>query len=196
MINFEQIEQIIYENWFGIIICLLIEAVLFGVYKAYKKTKNYFRCLCEDKDKNKKQAEQAFKKAKSEFNNKNYDLALDSFSDAESKGYDKNDCQYYQGRIYLVKEKYYEAVNIFENILKQKSNYYDALFYNSVTKQIIGDYKNADNNFKEYLNSIDNSEAIRKIVSHYEYGITQGKLGNTSQAQYYCNKARQDVFNS
>ena len=68
-----------------------------------------------------------------------------------SKGYDKYDCQYYQGRIYLIQEKYYEAVNIFENILKQKPNYYDALFYNSVAKQIIGDYKNADNNFKEYL---------------------------------------------
>ena len=86
--------------------------------------------------------------------------------------------------------------NIFESILEYKPNYYDALFYNSLTKQIIGDYKNADKDFKKYLDNTDINEVTNKIISHYEHAITQGKLGNTSQAQYYCNKARKDVFNA
>ncbi len=102
-----------------------------------------------------------------EFENANFNAALEIFLQLEQDYQDSIDIKLYIGRCHTNLGNYYEATDVFNNILTLNPDYDLAYFYNAYNYYEIDYYQDAINNYLTYLDYVPDDYA-----AHYNLGIS------------------------
>ncbi len=137
-------------------------------------------------------------KGKQDFEEAEYQFAIENFQTALSKGGPSNDCNYYIAEAYRRSNRIHESEQYYKKAIDGGTTEEDAYFYHAMAMKSNGNYEGASSQFKHYINvgtnfdlinkaktELNNLKAINDIIakkSYYKvYNID--KL-NTEEAEY------------
>lgn len=101
-------------------------------------------------------------KGKQDFEEAEYQFAIENFQTALSKGAPANDCNYYIAEAYRRSNRIHESEQYYKKAIDGGTTEEDAYFYHAMAMKSNGNYEGATNQFKNYINIGTNFDLINK----------------------------------
>lgn len=101
-------------------------------------------------------------KGKQDFEEAEYQFAIENFQTALSKGATANDCNYYIAEAYRRSNRIHESEQYYKKAIDGGTTEEDAYFYHAMAMKSNGNYEGATNQFKNYINIGTNFDLINK----------------------------------
>ena len=101
-------------------------------------------------------------KGKKDFEEAEYQFAIENFQTALKKGASPNDCNYYIAESYRRSNRLHESEQYYKKAIEGGTTEEDAYFYNAMAMKANGNYEGATNAFKNYINIGTNFDLINK----------------------------------
>ncbi|HVD96670.1 MAG TPA: OmpA family protein [Cytophagaceae bacterium] len=101
-------------------------------------------------------------KGKQDFEEAEYQFAIENFQTALSKGGPSNDCNYYIAESYRRSNRIHESEQYYKKAIDGGTTEEDAYFYHAMAMKSNGNYEGATNQFKNYINIGTNFDLINK----------------------------------
>jgi peptidoglycan-associated lipoprotein len=101
-------------------------------------------------------------KGKVDFEEAEYQFAIENFQTALSKGAPANDCNYYIAESYRRSNRIHESEQYYKKAVDGGTNEEDAYFYHAMAMKANGNYEGATSQFKNYINIGTNFDLINK----------------------------------
>jgi peptidoglycan-associated lipoprotein len=101
-------------------------------------------------------------KGKQDFEEAEYQFAIENFQTALSKGAPATDCNYYIAESYRRSNRIHESEQYYKKAVDAGTTEEDAYFYHAVAMKSNGNYEGATSQFKNYINIGTNFDLINK----------------------------------
>lgn len=101
-------------------------------------------------------------KGKQDFEEAEYQFAIENFQTALSKGAPANDCNYYIAESYRRSNRIHESEQYYKKAVDGGTTEEDAYFYHAMAMKSNGNYEGATSQFKNYINIGTNFDLINK----------------------------------
>ena len=101
-------------------------------------------------------------KGKVDFEEAEYQFAIENFQTALSKGASANDCNYYIAESYRRSNRIHESEQYYKKAVDGGTTEEDAYFYHAMAMKANGNYEGATSQFKNYINIGTNFDLINK----------------------------------
>jgi peptidoglycan-associated lipoprotein len=101
-------------------------------------------------------------KGKVDFEEAEYQFAIENFQTALSKGAPANDCNYYIAESYRRSNRIHESEQYYKKAVDGGTTEEDAYFYHAMAMKANGNYEGATSQFKNYINIGTNFDLINK----------------------------------
>ncbi len=101
-------------------------------------------------------------KGKQDFEEAEYQFAIENFQTALSKGAPANDCNYYIAEAYRRSNRIHESEQFYKKAVDGGTTEEDAYFYHAMAMKANGNYEGATSQFKNYINIGTNFDLINK----------------------------------
>ena len=140
-------------------------------------------------------------KGKKDFEEAEYQFAIENFQTALSKGASGNDCNYYIAEAYRRSNRIHESEQYYKKAVDGGTTEEDAYFYHAMALKANGNYEGATSQFKNYINigtnfdlinkaknELANLKVINDIISKKSYyKVYNIEKLNTEEAEYSPN---------
>jgi len=103
-----------------------------------------------------------FNKGKQDFEEAEYQFAIEHFQTALKKGAPSNDCNYYIAESFRRSNRIHESESFYKAAVDGGISEEDAYFYHALAMKSNGNYEGATNQFKNYINIGTNFDLINK----------------------------------
>ena len=101
-------------------------------------------------------------KGKQDFEEAEYQFAIENFQTALSKGASSNDCNYYIAESFRRSNRIHESEQYYKKAVDGGTTEEDAYFYHAMALKANGNYEGATSQFKNYINIGTNFDLINK----------------------------------
>jgi peptidoglycan-associated lipoprotein len=101
-------------------------------------------------------------KGKQDFEEAEYQFAIENFQTALKKGASANDCNYYIAESYRRSNRMHESEQYYKKAVEGGTTEEDAYFYHAMAMKANGNYEGATNQFKNYISMGTNFDLINK----------------------------------
>ncbi len=101
-------------------------------------------------------------KGKKDFEEAEYQFAIENFQTALKKGGSANDCNYYIAESYRRSNRLHESEKYYKSAIDGGTTEEDAYFYHAMAMKVNGNYEGATSAFKNYINIGTNFDLINK----------------------------------
>ncbi|MCU0430960.1 MAG: OmpA family protein [Cytophagaceae bacterium] len=107
-------------------------------------------------------AKKLFTKAKAHYEMAEYEVGIQKFQQAKTKGYDSKECAYYIAECYRRSNRIHESEKFYQEAVNANTTEEEAYFYLAKAMKSNGNYKGAESAYKKYLSIGTNFDLINK----------------------------------